>query len=140
MIWTQFLKKDTRLSTGLQVLRKKITDLENLSLTVEAQVDRQVSVVNEKTRKLELLIKTSKALCERLESVQSPPKSPEAQRVIPSQKKLAQAEELLNLKEQLKKQVRPVRLRMVEEVKNKQHKFEFGKSPFSNVDFTDTPT
>ena len=67
LIWNQFLKKDTRLSTGLQVLRKKISDLENLSVNVSAQISRQMSAGEEKVQKLEYLLKAGHALCDRLE-------------------------------------------------------------------------
>ena len=43
-------------------------DLENLSLTVENQLDHYISTIQEKTRKLESLLQTSKQLCERMEA------------------------------------------------------------------------
>ncbi len=67
LIWNQFLKKDTRLSTGLKVLRKKISELQNLSLSVETQVDRHNSVVNDKIQRMEYLLKKTTQLCLRME-------------------------------------------------------------------------
>ena len=67
LIWHQFLKKDTRLSTGLQVLRKKTGDLENLSLTVDTQVDRQMQALNQKSQHFENLLKQGRQLCKQLE-------------------------------------------------------------------------
>ena len=62
LIWNQFLRKDTRLNTGLQVLRKKISDLENLSLKVETQVNRQMSLLSERSKKMEILLKQSREI------------------------------------------------------------------------------
>ena len=69
LIWNQFLKKDTRLSTGLQLLRKKINELENLSVNVSAQMDRQMSLARDKVEDLELLLKSAKENCEYLENL-----------------------------------------------------------------------
>ena len=67
LIWNQFLKKDTRLSTGLKVLRKKISELQNLSLSVDTQVDRHNSVVNDKIQRMEYLLKKTSQICQRME-------------------------------------------------------------------------
>ena len=67
LIWNQFLKKDTRLNTGLKVLRKKISDLQNLSLAVDTQIDRHSSVMNDKIQRLEYLLQKSKEACQQME-------------------------------------------------------------------------
>ena len=69
LIWNQFLKKDTRLSTGLQLLRKKISELENLSVNVSAQMERQMSLARDKVEDLELLLKSAKENSDRLEQL-----------------------------------------------------------------------
>ena len=153
LIWNQFLKKDTRLSTGLQVLRKKITDLENLSLTVEAQVDRHMSVINERTRRLESLVQTTKALCERLEKNIKATTQPEKKHDLSyldtkakekeshssSVKNFSKAEELKNKTPSAG--LGSSHLKMVKEqpVTKKSRQLHFGKSPFTDLDFVESP-
>ena len=169
LIWSQFLKKDTRLSIGLQVLRKKITDLENLSLTVEAQVDRQAALVNEKIHRLEFLLKKAGRLCEQMEenietahALQNPDLSPPERKIHkenikkplketpPAGKHISNNK---NEKENLLGTKQPVsfyplkssfsHLKMVKEnpssSSEKQKKFRFGESPFTNLDFVESP-
>ena len=156
LIWNQFLRKDTRLSTGLQVLRKKISDLENLSLSVEAQVDRQMSVVNERSRRMESLLQKTKDICEHLENnikiaqalknSHSPDskKQKRLEETPPAQKlELNTQIEEYSLKE--KKFVHSPSttspLKMVKERSSldKQRKFQFGDSPFTDLDFMESP-
>ena len=152
LIWNQFLKKDTRLSTGLQVLRKKITDLENLSLTVEAQVDRHMSIVNERTRRLELLAQKTKTLCEQLEKNIKIAHSKKKYDISSLNKKVTKEEShSSSIKtspnvEELKNKdassgLASSHLKMVKEQpsSNKQRQFQFGKSPFTDLDFMESP-
>ena len=158
LIWNQFLKKDTRLSTGLQVLRRKITDLENLSLTVEAQMDRHQSLIKDRTQNLESLLQATKVLCERLEkniktaqaleSTDFPPqenqqisKKPQSSPAVRESKPVLQNR--FPTKEQGVGSVRALNssagshLKMVKTKSDK--KLQFGKSPFSDLDFMDSP-
>lgn len=167
LIWSQFLKKDARLSTGLQILRKKLSDLENLSLSVENQVDHSLSLVNEKTRKLESLLQTAKGLCDRIEKNIKVIKSLndleiEKLTVKESDKKNKKEEKDLSLSEikmnkknhrglpstpnepliTLKRTSPSSHLKMVTEPsskKNHKKRLEFGESPFKNIDFIDSP-
>ena len=66
LIWDQFLKKDSRLSTGLKVLRKKTGELEGLSVKVDDQIARQLSLLQEKSKHFEVLIKKATQLNEQL--------------------------------------------------------------------------
>lgn len=66
LIWDQFLKKDSRLSTGLKVLRKKTGELEGLSVKVDDQITRQLSLLQEKSKHFEVLIKKATQLNEQL--------------------------------------------------------------------------
>ena len=147
LIWNQFLRKDTRLNTGLQVLRKKICDLENLSLTVESQVDRQMSLVNEKTRKMESLVRQSKELCEKLEKnlkmVKALEHSPEervtnSSHVNPPDVKPINKSHPEETNSSFSKNS-PAHLKMVKENPlNKQKRFHFGESPFTHLDFMES--
>ncbi len=152
LIWNQFLKKDTRLSTGLQVLRKKITDLENLSLTVEAQVDRHMSVINERTRRLESLVHTTKALCERLEKnikvAQSEKKHDLSyldENAKEKESRPSSMDNVSNVKELKNKtpsaELASSHLKMVkaQSVTKKPRQLHFGKSPFTDLDFVESP-
>ncbi len=150
LIWHQFLKKDTRLSTGLQVLRKKTGDLENLSLTVDTQVDRQIQTLNEKSQNLESLLQHGRELCKRLEKnieiaraiqdsddfssvnprPQSPPRRPPVTAVVEEGKPPAGKKNQLLLCEEKKTSLKTVK---------EEREFRFGESPFTNMDFTDSP-
>ena len=141
------------MSTGLQVLRKKIIDLENLSLTVETQVDRQMSIVSDRMRKMESLLQTTKELCERLESNIKAVHSLENSAQSYSKESVHREEKEKHLPpvEALKSEmgVKPPsegekelprsHLKMVEEQQDKQKRFQFGESPFTNLDFIDSP-
>ena len=162
LIWNQFLKKDTRLSTGLQVLRRKITDLENLSLTVSAQVDRQLPLVNDKAKKLETLLQNARAVCDRLEknikmaqALENPPvmqdknHQPTGKNVPPSPSTRAEDEALQNPSAFVKAKESPSstkpssdypHLKMVKTPSSsKKKKMHFGESPFTDIDFIDSP-
>ena len=158
LIWNQFLKKDTRLSTGLQILRKKISDLENLSLTVEAQIGRQIAVANQKKHQLENLLKTAEALCERLEknlelnhslekysTYNRDRKSDEKKQNIQNIPKRIKPVsnnpcEIKNLFEEKKlTRIRPVsrsHLKMVK--KQLKSDLQFGESPFTDLSFVES--
>ncbi len=113
LIWDQFLKKDSRLSTGLQVLRKKMSELETLSLKVDDQVHRQMSVFIKKTEKLEWLLKKADTLCKQLEK--------DLDRGLVLKQKVAMKE----LSPQEKKSSSP----------EAQQAFQFGESPFEEINF-----
>ncbi len=66
LIWDQFLKKDSRLSTGLKILRKKTGELEELSIKVENQVTKQLSLLKDKTQHFESLVKKARQINEEL--------------------------------------------------------------------------
>lgn len=151
LIWNQFLKKDTRLSTGLQVLRKKITDLENLSLTIEAQVDRHMSIMNERTRRLESLLQTSKTLCEQMESyikiVHSVEKKNDSSYLSEKTKGSvlppppSSVVEKSKDEDTIRSKLPSSHLKMVKEQPStkKRKKLQFGKSPFTDLDFMESP-
>ncbi|MYE07395.1 MAG: hypothetical protein F4X95_01400 [Oligoflexia bacterium] len=169
LIWNQFLKKDARLSTGLQVLRKKIGDLENLSLSVESQVDHSLSLVQEKTQKLESLLQTAKQLCDRIEKnikvIETLKDSDLEELAVKANYKKLSTElrdpslsetKLTNPKEatspfQLKEPLPPLKrssspsshLKMVTKSSSQnppKKRLEFGESPFKNIEFIDSPT
>ena len=158
LIWNQFLRKDTRLSMGLQILRKKISDLESLALNVEMQVDRQMSMVNERTRRMESLLQKTKELSDHLE------------RNIKIARSLEEIHSVLLEEESNQKQVKESKIsslkeksaidnqfteehffesKKIKKLKNvnsserkatplegdKKQKFQFGESPFVNIDF-----
>lgn len=149
LIWNQFLKKDTRLSTGLQVLRKKITDLENLSLTIEAQVDRHMSIMNERTRRLESLLQTSKTLCEQMESYIKMAHSFEKKNDSSYLSEKTKGSELpppssvveTSKKDTIHSKLPSSHLKMVKEQPStkRRKELQFGKSPFTDLDFVESP-
>ena len=67
LIWDQFLRKDARLSTGLRILKKKISQLENLSSQVDTQIERQMNLIQETMQRLELMTERARILNECLE-------------------------------------------------------------------------
>ena len=160
LIWNQFLKKDTRLSTGLQVLRRKITDLENLSLTVSAQVDRQLALINDKAKELESLLQNARVVCDRLEknikAVQALENSPTGENQIVGKNvqtsrmedpalqdpsSFVEAKESSSTKSSSDKSSSNYpHLKMVKtQSSHKKKKMHFGESPFTDIDFIDSP-
>ena len=74
LIWDQFLKKDSRLSTGLHVLRKKMRELEDLSAEVDhqmqaykAEFSSQVKELKQSTQIMASQIPQASALARALE-------------------------------------------------------------------------
>ena len=116
LIWDQFLKKDSRLSTGLQVLRKKINTLETLSIKVDDQVTRQLSILKEKTQHFESLIKKAQRINDQLDKqLKNPPLTTDAR-------------QKLNWLEIVKE--KPAS----EKDKEQKKVIQFGQSPFKNLD------
>ena len=151
------LKEDTRLSMGLQILRKKINDLESLALSVETQIDRQMSMVNERTRRMESLLKKSKEFSEHLEkNIKIARSLGEIHSILleeeANQEKLKD-NKLNSLKEKSTLESKFATKHFLESKKNKyldkvaskknveqakdekKPKFQFGESPFLNIDF-----
>ncbi|MDE0118918.1 MAG: hypothetical protein OXM55_02780 [Bdellovibrionales bacterium] len=169
LIWNQFLKKDARLSTGLQILRKKLGDLENLSLSVETQVDRSLALTQEKTRKLESLLQRAKGLCDRIEKnikvinnlndldIEALAVKENDKKTTKELKDPSLSETKLTEKSQkelspfIPNEVPPIlkrtsspssHLKMVtgpSSKKDQKKKWEFGESPFKNIEFIDSP-
>ena len=115
LIWDQFLKKDSRLSTGLQVLRKKINTLENLSIKVDDQVARQLSLLTEKKQHFESLIKKAQRINEQLD------------------KHLKSASLITNSRQKIN-WLEVVKEKPVPEKDKEQKVIQFGQSPFKNLD------
>ena len=150
LIWNQFLKKDTRLSTGLKVLRKKISDLQTLSLTVETQVDRHNSVMDEKIQRMEYLLQKSKEVCQQMEKTievalaLKSEKTPDIQSQS-TKNPLIQPrfKPALSSKEGLKTQpssssIKAIHLKMLKEKPvNKPKPLIFGESPFAKLGFVE---
>ena len=158
LIWNQFLKKDTRLSTGLQLLRKKINELENLSVTVSSQMERQMSLARDKVEDLELLLKSAKENSEHLEKLiqtaqtlggQAPLQSREQAPLQSREQAPLQSREQapLQSREQSPLQSREQALSQMEEPRpvpkpktplqpkpQKEQSLQFGESPFTGMD------
>ena len=56
IIWNQFLKKDTRLSVGLNILQKKMTLLEDFSQKTDHQLRKGIDLLDKKNRELEKIV------------------------------------------------------------------------------------
>ena len=147
LIWNQFLRKESRLTSSLHVLRKKITDLENLSLTVDAQLDRQMPKVNEKIHKLETLLKATQKTCKDLDKKlalyhQEPQKKTTTTFSTTMDANIGSPPKPhLQIKHNLspKKNTNQF-LKATKPAPKKISKFEFGESPFRNIDFSDSPS
>ena len=106
------MKKDSRLSAGLHVLRKKTQELEHLSIKVDHQMNRQISVLTEKKEELVSHIHEARLLCRQMENhlKKIQPLAEEA----PAPAELSVKDE--NTKDNADKKKDPL--------------FQFGKSPF----------
>lgn len=143
---------------GLQILRKKISDLESLALNVEMQVDRQMSMVNERTRRMESLLQKTKELSDHLErNIKIARSLEEIHSVLleeESSQKQVKGSEMNPLKEEpavdnqfteahffeskkIKKlkNVNSSEKKVTHLESDQKKKFHFGESPFVNIDF-----
>ena len=143
---------------GLQILRKKISDLESLALNVEMQVDRQMSMVNERTRRMESLLQKTKELSDHLErNIKIARSLEEIHSVLleeESSQKQVKENKMNSLKEEPaidnqftmehfaeSKKIKKLKKINSSEEKatqlkgDKKKKFQFGESPFVNIDF-----
>ena len=141
----------------------------NLSLTVETQMDRHISSMHEKTRKLECLLQNGKDLCERLEKNIKLARSLEVTDpslgITDNEKKYSEKAVSKNVvspdslvsdsiveKHLLVEESGTIHishspsrshLKMVEKPsvpgKDTQKKHHFGESPFTDMDFIDSP-
>ena len=143
LIWNQFLKKDTRLSAGLKALKKKISELQNLSIRVENQMDRQMSTLSERSRKMESLLQKTKDYCERMEKNLKIAKALEEYQKAEKQG-IAHLphDDASALKQPI--ETRPpvsAHLKMVQKKDMPRKKRPaFGESPFTNLDFIENPS
>ena len=159
LIWNQFLKKDTRLSTGLKILRKKISDLQNLSSTVDTQVDRQGALMDEKFQRMEHLLQKSKEVCQQLESrieialalknndyaepAGFPKPNPSVEKSktlegIKNPKPRFLKETPISKKESIKSSaIKAIHLKMVKDKPAKPKQAYFGESPFVKLGFVE---
>ena len=143
MIWNQFLKKDTRLSTGLKVLRKKISDLQNLSSTVEIEMSRHSSVMDNKIQRMEYLLKKSKEVCTQMEkniAILKTLKKQEAGQLEPSaMSSKPTVSETKSEKPKQQTNVQAIHLKMVKEKPTDRPKpAYFGESPFVKLGFVES--
>ncbi len=121
LIWDQFLKKDSRLSTGLQVLRKKMHKLDTLSVQVNEQVNKQLSALKEQSKQFQDLMQQAQKVCERLE------------------KAIHIATNLSDQSKNTDGNHKPSKNDSVSPHQGQQKAvFQFGKSPFVDVDFVDS--
>ena len=148
LIWNQFLKKDTRLSTGLKVLRKKISELQNLSVAVESQMDRQSFAMNDKIQRLEYLLQKSQEVCQRMEKaieLASARPNKEGDKEVKSP--APQQQHLNNEKPAFSAEKSPnppplkaIHLKMLKNKAPKPKQPYFGESPFVKLGFVESVT
>ena len=69
IIWNQFLRKDTRLSIGLQVLQKKMDLLENFSEKSDIQLRKGIELLDKKNKELEKIVKEARFCIFKLEKL-----------------------------------------------------------------------
>ena len=142
LIWDQFLKKDSRLSTGLQVLRKKMHKLENVSTQVNTQVHQHLSALRAESQRLEELIKQGQTLCGQLSAFikWQEQQSALAQQTAAITKQQNSKNKLTSLQKSMQKSgqkpVQKSNLKKAPSHPNKESIFQFGQSPFTDIDFT----
>lgn len=124
LIWDQFLKKDSRLSTGLHILRKKMQELEHLSLKADHQISRQMSMLAERKEELDFQIQEARRLHDQLED---------------TLKKLQPVKEKA-LSEKTASTVKTEKIDSSQKDKDKLPEFHFGNSPFIDSSYEEGPS
>jgi len=124
LIWDQFLKKDSRLSTGLHILRKKMQELEHLSLKVDHQISRQLSILAERKEEVAFQIREARQLHDQLEDT--------LKKLQPARKK--------TLLEKTSLTVQTEKINSAKNDKNKLPEFHFGNSPFIDSSYEEGPS
>ena len=132
VIWSQFLKKDSRLSIGLKVLQKKMNILESFSKNTDIQLKKGIDLLDKKTKELEKIVNEARFCIFKMEKL-----------IVGFENKDKEATENseANSKKHnisLVQSTNKVSDKSVRSLKKSKSKFHFGDSPFSSLNFVET--
>ena len=141
IIWSQFLRKDTRLSMGLKILQKKMSMLEDFSQKTDLQLRKGIDLLDKKNRELEKIVNEARFCIFKMEklilgfetSAGKKPPVPSA----PKKKSISLVE-----KKEASQKGQPSKeksLALIEKGKTEKNKFQFGESPFASLQFIESP-
>ena len=135
IIWHQFLRKDARLSVGLKVLQKKMNMIENFSKQTDMQLIKGIELLDKKNKDLEKIVSEARFCIFKMEKLIS---SFEEKNHSIFNKKPVENQNPVEKQNEIQRQQEKTssRLSLVEEkTSSKKSKFDFGESPFSDLNF-----
>lgn len=138
LIWSQFLKKETRLSVSLKVLHKKLDLADNFLNEMDSKVQRSASLIDKKHKELEKIVSEARFCIFKIEKMITSMNS--------TVDKKSNALETLQNKEQSIEPVQQYEKELISETQEEVSEpdtnqgFQFGDSPFSDVNFIETAT
>ena len=141
IIWHQFLRKDARLSVGLKVLQKKMNMIENFSKQTDMQLIKGIELLDKKNKDLEKIVSEARFCIFKMEKLISSfeeknhsvfNKEPlESQNPVEKQKEIQQSQEKTSSRLSLVQKKLPENPSKLQQ----KSKFDFGESPFSDLNF-----
>lgn len=139
IIWSQFLRKDTRLSMGLKILQKKMSLLEDFSQKTDLQLRKGIDLLDKKNKELEKIVSEARFCIFKMEKlILGFETSSNKKSAPPAPKKKSIS--LVEKKEESPKQPSEEKLiAIIENKKTEKTKFQFGESPFASLQFIESP-
>lgn len=126
IIWHQFLRKDARLSVSLKVLQKKMNMLETFSKKTDLQLIRGIELLEKKNKDLEKIVSEARFCIFKMEKLLIGFEEKNQNLESSSKKRIALVEDAPSKNAASKKKMK------------NPSKFDFGESPFSNLNFVET--
>ena len=142
LIWNQFLKKDTSLHVGLKVLQKKMSLLEDFSHRTDQQLRQGIKLLDQKNKDLEKIVKEARFCIFKMEKLiygfegikkESPSQNKSKISLLKNENlssDLLSNKKITVIKDKKKKTL---------ELKEKKARFQFGESPFVDLNFIEYP-
>lgn len=127
LLWNQFLKKETRLSTGLKVLQKKLDMVEKFAHQTDMTFQKRELLLNKKQKEIEKAINEARFCIFKMEKLQDTITNKPTEQTQPSAEqpiRLVDTDKEVDIKKSDTEQETP-------------NHFNFGESPFLELQFID---
>ena len=141
LIWSQFLKKDTSLHVGLKVLHKKMSLLEDFSHKTDQQLRAGIELLDQKNKDLEKIVKEARFCIFKMEKLIHNFDSIKKEDSPDEEKK-----KIALVQNKTDAPIKKSNLSLIEkenessQSQKKISKFQFGESPFANLNFVEKST
>ena len=139
IIWSQFLRKDTRLSMGLKILQKKMSLLEDFSQKTDLQLRKGIDLLDKKNRELEKIVNEARFCIFKMEKLILGFETSTGKKPISSSPKKKSISLVEKKEESPKKLSEEKSLSLIKNKKTEKAKFQFGESPFASLQFIESP-